>query len=825
MEKLLDKGWRMRRVGADSWLPATVPGSVYGDLLLGGQMEDPFYRTNEDAALKLMDFDYEYNLRFDADADLLSCEDVRLKFDGLDTLADIVLNGEEVGSVDNMHRIWEFSVLDLLQPKDNDLQIIFHSPTKFFEEYNKQYPLPGSTDCMAGYQGLRKAHCMSGWDWGPRLPDAGIWRPVYLIGLNDARLENVLITQQHSKDEEGETQVSLGFRVDFATLEDDYVQRFYEDAVAEEYTYKVEVTDPDGKLVAVEENPIELEIPSPRLWWPNGLGDQPLYTVKVSLFHEEELLDTLERRIGLRTLTIKREKDDHGESFAPTVNGISFFAMGADYIPEDNLLGRVTPERTRKLLSDCAESNFNFIRVWGGGYYPDDWFFDACDELGLCVWQDFMFACALYELTPEFEENIRAEFIDNIRRLRDHASLALWCGNNEIESSTTWWDFTMHSRSHYIQLFEYILPSVLREEDPDRMYWPSSPSSAGGFDNTGDENRGDCHYWDVWHGNKPFTDYRSHNFRFLSEFGFQSFPELASVKRFTLPEDRNIFSYVMEKHQRNGSANGKLMTYLEQTYLMPGNFETLLYATQLMQADAIRYGVEHFRRIRGICMGTLYWQLNDCWPVASWASIDYYGQWKALQYSAKRFFAPILISCAEEGTLTQNANVNAQPFELEKSIHLNVSNETLKDELVTVTYALRDATGEIIDEHTLDVEVPALSSVWLEKKEYPEANIYENYVSYEASIDGEVVSEGTVLFVAPKFFHFKNPNLSLTVNGNQVTITSDTYAKCVEVYDENEIFRLSDNDFDMNPGSKTITLLEGDPDELQLKVRSVFDIR
>lgn len=537
------------------------------------------------------------------------------------------------------------------------------------------------------------------------------------------------------------------------------------------------------------------------------------------------VLDVWEKRIGLRTMTVRREKDEHGESFAHEVNGVAIFAMGADYIPEDNLLYRVTPERTYDLLKQCRDSNFNTIRVWGGGNYPYDAFWDACDELGLIVWEDFMFACAVYHLTEEFEANIRAEFADNIRRIRHHASLGLWCGNNEMEMFMAYetWSRDALRKSDYIKMYEYIIPQVLKEEDPQTFYWPASPSSGGGFGDPNGEKAGDVHYWDVWHGNKPFTEYRKFRFRYLSEFGFQSFPSLKTVETFTEPEDRNIFSYVMEKHQRNASANGKIMNYLEQTYLYPNDFDTLLYASQLLQADAIRYGVEHFRRLRGICMGTVYWQLNDCWPVASWASIDYYGRWKALQYAAKRFFAPIMISCQEEGLLTQDANVNAQPYDVKKSIHLCVSNETMQDISVTARWSLRSASGDIKRQGEQELKVKALSNAWMDKAELPEAELYGDYVSFEAEQNGEIVSRGSVIFSAPKHFGFLDPKLTATVEGDQLIVTSSAYARSVEILNADDTMLLSDNYFDMDPGERRIKILKGCPEGL--KIRSVYNIR
>ena len=385
------------------------------------------------------------------------------------------------------------------------------------------------------------------------------------------------------------------------------------------------------------------------------------------------------------------------------------------------------------------------------------------------------------------------------------------------------WTSEKRLKADYIKLYEYIIPKLLNKEDPQTFYWPASPSSGGSFDNPNDDKRGDVHYWDVWHGNKPITEYRKFLFRYVSEFGFQSFPSLKSVEMFTEPEDRNIFSYIMEKHQRNATANGKIMNYMEQTFLYPTNFDTLLYASQLLQAEAIRYGVEHFRRNRGICMGAIIWQLNDCWPVASWSSIDYYGRWKALHYYAKRFFAPLMLSCDEEGILTQDINPNPEPFEVKKSIHLCISNESMYDEVVIVNWKHRKNTGEIIKEKSYKVEIKKLSSVWLEKITLPELSLYDEYISYEMIKDNKVISSGTTIFCAPKHFKFINPNLNISVNGDEITILSDSYARSIEVINEEDNLLLEDNYFDINSGIHKVKIIKGEPKGL--KVRSVYDIR
>ena len=412
-------------------------------------------------------------------------------------------------------------------------------------------------------------------------------------------------------------------------------------------------------------------------------------------------------------------------------------------------------------------------------------------------------------------------------RIRHHASLGLWCGNNEIEGNfmTGFVGNKPAERGEYIRLFENILPNLVDRYDPDTFYWPSSPSSCGGFEDSNAADRGDVHYWDVWHLNKPFTEYRKNLFRFVSEFGFQSFPCEKTVKSFTLPQDRNIFSRVMEIHQRNNSANGRILNYLAQTFLYPADFDTLLYASQLLQAEAIRYGVEHWRRNRGHCMGAIYWQLNDCWPVASWASIDYFGRWKALHYYAKRFFAPVLLSCCEEGTLTQRTNINAEMPEsnVKKSIQLNVSNETKDRQQYSVVWALRHGDGQIIEEGTETGTIGALSTVWLEKHDFADADLYGDYVSYALFLNGKQASDGSVLFCAPKHFRFIDPELELSVGNGEVTVTAHAYARSVEITCEDGDVLLEDNYFDMNGGSKTVRIVKGLGTKFE--VRSVFDIR
>ena len=811
IRQILNENWRMRCIGED-FQPAAVPGTVYTDLLRNGNMEDPFWKDNEIRALSLMEKDYEYETCFDLDEDLPSQDKILLRFDGLDTIADIYLNQKHVGKAFNMHRVWEYDVTQDIRDKENILRVVLHSPLRYIREEFSKCRTMGSEDAMDGFVHIRKAHCMFGWDWGAHLPDAGIFREVSLIGVKGARLDSVYIRQEHL-----EEKVVLHLQVEDESVSD-----------LPKTSYTVEITSPDGRTQSYQDSPKEIGIEKPMLWWPNGYGEQPLYTVKVTLYAEGEAADVWERRIGLRTLTMRTDKDEWGARFAHEVNGVAIFARGADYIPEDHLLGRVTPETTRKLLRQCVAANYNAVRVWGGGYYPDDWFYDICDELGLIVWQDFMFACAVYELTPEFKANIRQEFIDNIKRLRHHASLGLWCGNNEMEMFVEeghHWVTKKTEVRDYIIMYEQMIPEILEEYDPQTFYWPASPSSGGAFDEPNSPDRGDVHYWKVWHGNRPFSEYRKYFFRYASEFGFQSFPARKTIETFTDdPKDMNIFSYVMEKHQRQYGANGKIMNYMQQIYLYPSDFENVIYASQLLQADAIRYGVEHFRRNRGRCMGAIVWQLNDCWPVVSWSSIDYCGRWKALHYAEKRFFAPLMISCQEEGMMTQEADMNREHFEFEKSVRLNVANETRKEQRVQVSWALRNAKAEILyDGGTKELEVPALSSMWLDKVLLPKADIFSEYVSYELRQEGKVISEGTVIFSYPKYFRYKEPDLSYRMEGDEIIVSAKAYAKSVEIQNAAEDLVLSDNYFDINGGEKRVKIISGKAKGIRLK--SVYNIR
>ncbi|NUU64055.1 beta-mannosidase [Paenibacillus agri] len=810
--------WQMKKTNDSEWINGNVPGSVFNDLLQAGQMEDPFFRDNEYDALELSKSDFEYTREFSVEKDLLDHDVVLLRCEGLDTLCDLSINGTLVLKADNMHRTYEIDVKDVLVPGINVIHVLIQSATLYALEKEKEQHLSSCADAVPGISHIRKAHSMFGWDWGPQIPDAGIWRDITIHGYDNGRIDDVYVTQTHS-----ENKVHLDIKVD--------LQHWSE----AELHLRAVLESPDGQVyeqvsaVNLSQTSLALAITDPQIWWPNNFGSQPLYTLKVELSSGAKVIDDKTLTIGLRTLTVKQVKDTWGESFEFEVNGKSIFAMGANYIPEDNVFGRINYEKTEKLIKSCVEANYNCIRVWGGGYYADDYFYDLCDQYGLIVWQDHMYACGNYDFTDEFKDSITLETIDNMKRIRHHASLGLWSGNNELEYAWAYWGwgerYGEKLKQDYLKQFEEYLPELSKSLDPNTFYWRSSPSSTGNFDDPNNENIGDMHYWDVWHGRKPITEFRTLFPRFMSEFGLQSFPSLKTVESFTLPEDRNIFSYVMESHQKNGTGNEKILYYISEYFKYPKDFDNLLYVSQLIQAEGMRNGIEHWRRNRGRCMGAIYWQLNDIWPVASWSSLDYFGRWKAGHYAAKRFFAPVLASACEEGT----------------TVSLHVTNETLNETTGHLSWRLLNTRSELIQSGELAVSVDALSTQEIASLDFgsvldTKQKLRESYLEFDYIVDGQSVSGGTVLFVKSKHFNYLDPQISTSVTETEdqfiVEVKSESLAKFVELSLSDTDSLWSDNIFDLSASAaKTVTVLKDSLSEQltleafkeQLTVRSLFD--
>ncbi len=803
---LCENEWKMREAGSDVWYDAQTPGSVLSVLLDAGEIADPYYGENEKLLRPLFDKDYEFVCNFSVNGEQMQEERIDLVFYGLDTIADIYLNGELFRHTENMHRTYRYPVKNKLRMGANELKIRFHSPMKYIEEYEpEEHKEIGyiASGALKGNQYLRKAHSMFGWDWGPQLPDMGIFREVFLECYSKAKLNEVYIRQEHNN---GNVTLFIDPIVEYI----DTIPVELEISVSGEKTVTRMTRIPEQGIGCGErgENEIEIQIRSPELWWPNGMGDHPLYEIDIRVRKAERIYDKRTYRIGLRTLTVSREKDAYGEEFCFVINGKKMFAMGANYIPEDAIYSYIDKDRIHTMVAAAARANFNCLRVWGGGYYPSDAFYDYCDEYGIVVWQDLMYACNVYDLTEEMEENIVAEARDNVTRLRHHACLGLWCGNNEIESGWSHWpDFQKESaylRADYLKMFEYLLPKTVRENDDTTFYWPSSPSSGGCIDAPDDENRGDAHYWEVWHGQKPFTEYRKHFFRFCSEFGFQSFPCVKTVRAYADEDNQNIFSPVMESHQKNGWANGKILYYISENFRYPKDFKSLLYISQILQGIAIKYGVEHFRRNRGRCMGALYWQLNDNWPVASWSSIDYYDRWKALHYMAKRFYSPVAGSILAEDGVVKSWAVNDTLTDMNVDVKVTLC-DVDKGEVVHFIQNSRSYSGRVAQFHEHDF------SRQLEK--YGERNLY---AKAEFGFGNGYAHTEYATFVPYKHMNLKAAEIETDVirdeEGNfEITLRSSTFTPFVFVDLKSADAIFSDNGFFLEKDLPvTIRLASGD---------------
>lgn len=661
--KNLHEGWKFRQARLTNWYPATVPGVVHTDLLQNKIIEDPFFRLNERGLQWIDKEDWVYETCFTLAADMMRKENMELVFEGLDTYADVYLNDECILKADNMFRRWSIPVRQYIREENNILKVYFHLPVKIdvpkWDALPYQYPASNDQSENGGLFNkkisifARKAGYHYGWDWGPRLVTSGIWRPVYIRAWSDLRINDVFIEQK---------EVGAGRAVIAGHVELD----------ADKDMNGVLVTITDGVTGRVlgewqadlkrgtNRVTVDFVLHKPKLWWSNGLGEPFLYRFRTDIIAGGELLDSKTERVGIRSLKVVHQPDKDGHTFYIELNGRPVFAKGANYIPSDNFLPRVTPENYKRTILDAAGVNMNMLRVWGGGIYENDVFYDLCDEYGIMIWQDFMFACSMYPAEGALLDNIHQEAVDNVKRLRNHACIALWCGNNECQDAWLGWGWKCEIErqnkeyadkiwAQYRQQYHVTLPGVVREYAPGTFYWPSSPFAfEREMSGTTD---GDRHYWSVWHGKAPISDYDSEKSRFFSEYGFQSFPEFESVKRYApYPEDWDIRSEVMMSHQRGGDhANGLIETYLLNEYKKPRDFRAFLYMNHVLQGDAIKTAIESHRRQMPYNMGTLFWQHNDCWPVASWASRDYYGRWKAQHYYVRKAYDDILISSVVEG--------------------------------------------------------------------------------------------------------------------------------------------------------------------------------
>jgi len=835
--------WEFQASGESTWRRGTVPGCVHTDLLALAEIPDPFFRDNERHVQWVAEREWIYRKRFEL-PDALRRETKRfLVADGIDTLATVTLNGRTLGDVDNQFRSWEWEVDDAIADGWNELEIVFRSPVNEAAARQVARPMTTVAQQLPGAPHLRKAPYHFGWDWGPKLPTVGIWKDLRIEARSGARLRDVDLRQHHAPD-------SVSVRVDAA------IERWDEG----DLVLSLRIVAPEGEAIGEVSHPIhgdaahlELPIEDPKLWWPNGFGPQPLYAVEVELIHRDDAVcDTRVFTLGLRTIELRREPDAWGESFEFVVNGLRIFAKGSNWIPPDAFEPRITNDRLESLIRAAAATHQNMLRIWGGGGYGSEQLYNLCDRYGLLVWQDFAFSCSVYPFDdPIFVGNVRAEVEENVRRIRHRASLALLCGNNEMDQGWESWGWGKHDaedelldlaaripalgswvdppdettrlpdwrllRDRYERFFYDRLPAWLLDLAPDVAYWPASPSSGTPYTDANGGTSGDAHFWEVWHGRKPFEAFRTVTPRFMSEFGFQAFPTMATIETYTDPEDRNLVSRIMESHQRGHHGNGLILSQMADHFRTPTSFAGWIYLSLILQAEGIRIGVEHWRRHRDRVGGTLYWQLDDCWPVASWSSIDYHGRWKALHYAARRFYAPILLSVLDEGP----------------RMELHLTNDLPHAWTGTVRWSLEHLDGDAISSGDLDIGASALSDTTVAALDFADRlqpDDRPNHVLVcELLKDGRRIVLSVHPFVPSKHLGLRRPSIdvrtSLDVDRLTIALRSDTLARFVELrLDGAPDVVFSDNDFDLPAGRTCLVTCPIPSDWTQQRTRAALHV-
>lgn len=807
----LDANWEFAQAGSGIWREATVPGTVHQDLIRYGDLPDPFFGTNEDSIQWVEEEDWEYRTSFIVTPEQQQRDEVRLLLDGLDTYADVYLNGALVCKSENMFVGHAVSVKDVIRVGENHLYVYFHSPIRMAmpQFLSNGFNYPADNDHRAEHLSVftRKAPYCYGWDWGIRMVTSGIWRSVRLLFSDVAVVTDYHVQQLSLTD--AEACLSQCLELDnVCAYPVEVVLRF-------EARLEGKPVAETGRKVILKPGANSFDIPmniaDPKRWMPNGWGQQTLYDMEASVMCGETIVAESSRRIGLRTLRVVNEADKWGKSFYFEVNGVPMFAKGANYIPQDALPASVSDERYRTLLQDVKEANMNMIRVWGGGIYERDLFYDLADELGILVWQDFQFACTPYPSDPAFLQNVSREADYQIRRLRNHACLAMWCGNNEIEESLKYWGFQRKFTSDiyaefmegYDRLFRCLLPHRVEELDAGRFYLHSSPAHANwGRPHTW--GTGDSHNWGVWYGQKPFESLDTDSARFMSEFGFQSFPEMKTIATFANPTDYSIDALVMQAHQKSSIGNELIQTYMEWDYRLPCTFDDFVYVGMVMQGQGIRRGLEAHRRMRPYCMGTLYWQLNDSWPVVSWSGIDYYGNWKALHYQARRAFEPLLIHTVQE----------------KDSLEVYLISDCLEAlHGLTLSYAVYDFQGKMV-KHTCRVSnlrLPGNTSKCVQQlalsdllSEMQQKGCYLQLILVDA--EKRKLASSVHYFKKPKELQLPEVEIKSRIKrkGNmcELILSASALAKDVFVEVPWQGARLSDNFFDLLPGERKRVVIQ-----------------
>lgn len=780
----VNSSWQFCERGKEK-LPATVPGCNYSDLLALGKIEDPFVGENEEKTKWVGERDWDYFGSVSLTKEDLESDKLFLYCKQLDTLCRVYFNGEFLAETENVHISYSFDITSLAKEGENSLRFEFASPINYIKEAVKKDKTPRNNQGLTGLTHIRKAQCHFGWDWGPVIPVSGITGDICVKAYKGASLASFEVEQNHY---DGKADI-------------------YTTVTAEILGGKTEteiiIKDPDGNIL--ESNRCEggalkvyCTVENPRLWWTHDLSDekeQPLYTVTANVYADGVLADTSEKKIGLRTLVLDRSADEWGDNFCFVLNGVKIFAKGGNYIPMDSIITRVTDDDKLRLIENCVNANLNMIRVWGGGYYESDEFYSMCDRLGVLIWQDFMFACAPYPFYNEkFLNNVKKEVQFTVKRLRHHASLALWCGNNEIEDMAIGWK-TYTKLTQWTEKFFYgMLPGLVKAHDSVTPFINTSPIGSEYMKGVKSDNTGDTHLWQVWHGLMPLTFYRKHYTRFCSEFGLESMPTMKTIRYFAEPRDYSLTGKVFNAHQKSPSGNKKMYFYIASRYLIPNGFKDLLYLSQLIQQEGVRDATEHWRRNKGRCNGSVYWQLNDCWPVCSWAAIDYLGMNKALQFASKKFNAPVTVSVEDSA----------------EAIKVYLINDTLKDVPGEIRCTLMTFGGEKIKEVSFSATAGKLSSKLFEtfKTETLTKGCDKKDLVFVIRFisGGKVISERVQLFGAEKDVNLPECSISAETkieNGEAfVTVKSDKFARHVLIESDLTEGNFSDNFFDIIPGEE-----------------------
>lgn len=838
----INQNWQFKQARLSNWHAAKVPGVVQTDLMANDMLPDPFYRLNEKEVQWVDKEDWEYKTTFQLTPKMLEQQHIVMNLEGLDTYADVYINDSLVLRANNMFRTWNIPVTKLVKTDMNTLRVFFHSPLKHdlakFDALNFQY---FATNDQSENGGLfdkrlsvfaRKAGYHYGWDWGPRLVTMGIWKPINIVAWSDARIDDIYMEQTEVTKSKASLDAQIKVTVDHPITH-----------------ASIRVTDIANHKVMAEKT-IDLKdgdqiihcpftIRHPKLWWTNGLGEAHRYQFKTEVIVRDKVIDFEIQKIGVRSLKVIQKKDQYGTGFYFELNGEPVFAKGANYIPQDNFLTRVTDADYTKTVMSAVEANMNMLRVWGGGLYEKDVFYDLCDEHGILVWQDFMFACSMYPAEGELLENIRQEAIDNVIRLRNYACIALWCGNNECQDAWYNWGWGKQYESQspaiaakvwkeFSDLYYVTLPEVVAKYAPETYYHPSSPF--GGMGHGSNDHSGDRHYWGVWHAKAPIEDYNIERARFFSEYGFQSFPEYISVLQYA-PEARDwdIHSDVMMSHQRGGeNANSLIESYMINEYYRPKDFKKFLYVNHVLQGDAIKTAMEAHRRDMPYCMGTLFWQINDCWPVASWSSRDYYGRWKAQHYFTKKAYDDILVS----------------PYAKDDKLNIYVVSDRLKNFVGYLEVQVITFDGKIVFGDRQRVHVKANGSHVL--ADYDIDTILNQYNKNEVFIfakltdDNQKVYENTYELLKQKEMNYPKvkfdytldcakvsqpitASMDQTVHNYKMTITAPVFARAVHLMVNDIKSFFSDNYFDLLPGQTKTIYLSTDLDKEQIKESLIIE--